>query len=51
MNRDDLKCVELLVRIYIDEDADVIEVVQDMDYEFRHPAIKDTCIEDILTEI
>lgn len=51
MNRDDLKCVELLVRIYIDEDADVMEVVQDMDYEFRHPAIKDTCIEDILTEI
>lgn len=51
MNRDDLKCVELLVRIYIDEDADVMEVVQDMDYEFRHPAIKDTYIEDILTEI
>lgn len=51
MTRDDLKCVELLVRIYIDEDADVMEVVQDMDYEFRHPAIKDTCIEDIITEI
>lgn len=51
MNRDNLKCVELLVRIYIDEDADVMEVVQDMDYEFRHPAIKDTCIEDIITEL
>lgn len=51
MTRDDLKCVELLVRIYIDENADVMEVVQDMDYEFRHPAIKDTCIEDIITEI
>lgn len=51
MNSDNLKCVELLVRIWIDEDADVMEVVQDMNYEFRHPAIKDTVIEDIITEI
>jgi len=45
------RMIEIVVRLWIDEDADVMEVVQDMDYEFRHPAIKDTCIEDILTEI
>ncbi len=43
--------VDIVVSLWIDEDADVAEVVQDMDYEFRHPAIKDTCIEDIITEL
>ena len=44
------RTIEIIVRLEIDEDADVAEVVQEMDYQFDHPAIKDTCIEDILTE-
>jgi len=44
------RTIEIIVRLEIDEDADIAEVVQEMDYQFDHPAIKDTCIEDILTE-
>jgi len=43
--------VDIVVSLWIDEDADVMEVVQEMDYQFDHPAIKDTCIEDIITEL
>lgn len=45
------RTIEIVVRLEIDEDADVMEVMQEMDYSFEHPAIKDTCIEDIITEL
>jgi len=45
------RTIEIVVRLEIDEDADVMAVVQEMDYQFDHPAIKDTCIEDIITEL
>jgi hypothetical protein len=43
--------VELVVALWIDDDADIQEVVQEMDYTFEHPAIKDTEIVDINTEV
>lgn len=42
--------VEIVVALWID-DADIQEVVQEMDYTFDHPAIKDTEIVDINTEV
>jgi phenylalanyl-tRNA synthetase beta subunit len=43
--------IELVVALWIDEDADIQEVVQEMDYAFNHPAIKETEIIDIYTEV
>ena len=43
--------VELVVALWIDDDADIQEVVQEMDYTFEHPAIKETEIVDINTEV
>ena len=43
--------VEVIVALWIDEDADISEVVQEMDYSFDHPAIQETEIVDINTEI
>ncbi len=43
--------VDVVVSLWIDEDADVQEVMSEMDYDFRHPAIKDMEIVDICTEI
>jgi len=34
--------VDIVVSLWIDRDVDVEEVLQEMDYEFTHPAIKDT---------
>jgi hypothetical protein len=45
------RTIEVVVRLQIDEDADVQEVVAEMDYEFQHPAIKQTEIVDVMTEI
>ncbi len=45
------RVVEITVALWIDEDADVSDVVSNMDYEFKHPAITDTEIRDINTEI
>lgn len=42
--------IEVVVALWIDELADVAEVVQEMDYTFFHPAIKDTEIIDVVTE-
>lgn len=36
------KVVEITVKLVLDENADVQEVVSEMDYNFDHPAIKDT---------
>ena len=43
--------VEVIVALWIDKDAGVEEVLQEMDYSFDHPAIKETEIVDINTEI
>lgn len=39
--------VDVLVRMWIDMDADVAEVIQEMDYDFDHPAISETEIVDV----
>lgn len=49
--RDGLRPVDIVVRLWISENADVMEIVQEMDYHFRHDDIIDTVIEDILTEV
>ena len=41
--------VDIVVSLWIDRDVDVAEVLQDMDYEFTHPAIKDTEIVEVKT--
>ncbi len=43
--------VDVLVRMWIDADADVTEVLQEMDYHFEHPAIKETELVNINSEI
>ena len=47
---EDKRKVEIVVALWIDEDADVGDVLQEMDYSFDHPAIQDTEILDINTE-
>ena len=42
--------VDIVVSLWIDKDADYAEVLQEMDYEFRHTAIKDTEIREVITE-
>ena len=46
-----MRRVDIVVSLWIDDDADVPAVLEDMDYEFKHPAIKDTEIIDINTEL
>jgi hypothetical protein len=48
--RDELRKIEIVVSLYLDDDADIQEVVSEMDYTFEHPAIKETEIVDINTE-
>ena len=43
--------VDVVVSLWIDEDADVTEVLQEMDYTFEHPAIKETELVDVNTEV
>lgn len=45
------RTIEIIVRLEIDEDADIGEVVGEMDYDFQHPAIHGTEIVDIITEL
>jgi hypothetical protein len=49
--RDGLRKVDIVVSLYVDDDADIQEVVSEMDYTFEHPAIKETEIVDISTEV
>jgi hypothetical protein len=44
------RTIEVVVKLTIDDEADVSELVAELDYEFRHPAIKDTEIVDVFTE-
>ena len=43
--------VDIVVSLWIDRDADVAEILQEMDYEFSHPAIKDTEIVKVMDEV
>ena len=45
-----MRTIEVVVKITMLEDADIGQVISDMDYEFTHPAIKDTEIVDVLYE-
>lgn len=51
---DDLKqdeqVIEVVVAITVRGDADISELVSEMDYEFRHELILDSEIRDVLTE-
>ena len=44
------RTIEVVVRLQIDEDAEVSEVIQEMDYDFVYPAIKETEVVDVITE-
>jgi hypothetical protein len=43
--------VDIVVSLWVDRDADVAEILQEMDYEFTHPAIKDTEIVKVVDEV
>ena len=43
--------VDIVVSLWIDKDADVAEILQEMDYEFSHPAIKDAEIIKVMDEV
>ena len=45
------KIVEITVKLVLKEDADVQEVVSEMDYQFTHPAIVDTEVVDVNNEL
>jgi hypothetical protein len=46
-----MRTIEVVVKLEIDENADIQEVVAEMDYTFSHPAIKSTEIVDLITEL
>lgn len=45
------KTVEVVVKLELRDDADINEVISEMDYDFRHPDIKDTDLVDVITEL
>jgi hypothetical protein len=46
-----MRTIEVVVKLEIDENADIQEVVAEMNYTFSHPAIKSTEIVDLITEL
>jgi hypothetical protein len=42
--------IEVVVGLHIDEDSDPAEIIENVDYEFKHKYIKDSSILDVLTE-
>jgi hypothetical protein len=48
---DEGRVIEIVVALRVREDADVAEIVSEMDYSFAHADIIDTEIRDIITEI
>jgi len=42
--------IEVVVGLHIDEDSDPAEIIENVDYEFKHKHIKDSSIQDVLTE-
>ena len=47
----DERVIEVVVAITVRGDADVSEVISEMDYQFKHEMILDTEIRDVLTDI
>lgn len=45
------RTIEVVVRLTVLEDADIQEVISEMDYDFSHEAIQLTEIVDVNTEI
>lgn len=48
---EDLRRIEVTVAIWVDDEADVNEVIHDMDYEFTHSRIVKTEVVDANTEL
>ena len=42
--------IEVVVGLHIDENADPSEIIENVDYDFKHKHIKDMSIQDVLTE-
>ena len=47
----DERVIEVVVAVTVRGDADISEVISEMNYEFRHEMILDTEIRDVLTDI
>ena len=45
-----LRYIEVVVGLHIDEDSDPAEIIENVDYDFKHKHIKDMSIQDVLTE-
>ena len=42
--------IEVVVGLHIDENADPSDIIENVDYDFKHKHIKDMSIQDVLTE-
>ena len=42
--------IEVVVGLHIDENADPSEIIENVDYDFKHKHIKDMSVQDVLTE-
>jgi hypothetical protein len=51
MSNKSLRPIEVLVKLWIEEDADPVEVVNEMDYSIYHDDVSASEIIDINTEI
>ena len=47
----DERVIEVVVAVTVRGDADISEVISEMNYEFKHEMILDTEIRDVLTDI
>jgi len=45
-----LRYIEVVVGLHIDETADPSDIIENVDYDFKHKNIKDMSIKDVLTE-
>jgi hypothetical protein len=45
------RTIEVIVRLEVDDSADISAVIRDMDYDFTHPAIREMEIVDVSTEL
>jgi hypothetical protein len=46
-----MRTIQVLVSLNVEDEADVSELIAEMDYSFTHPAIIDTDIIDVYTEV
>lgn len=47
----DERVIEVVVAVTVRGDADISEVISEMDYQFKHEMILDAEIRDVLTDI